>query len=278
MVSRIVYKNFSFLEVHYFTDSIVLWLFITGMIVVVLILVFLVLRVYRSRKTREEEERSLVALRFFDSIEHERKALASELHDSIGQDLLIIKNRAHLGLQSKRKKEMIEQFEQITEVVTHAIEKTRELSYALRPYQIDRLGLTKALESLITRSFHDVPIKVTKTISLDDTKIPANYSIHIYRIIQEGIHNIRKHSKATEAAILVELRENVMVIDIADNGTGFHIGNNGAMRKGNGGLGIPLLQERVYILRGKFTITSEIGHGTNIHIELPLMTKPWNEE
>ncbi|MCX7984237.1 MAG: ATP-binding protein [Bacteroidetes bacterium] len=230
---------------------------------------YIIYHVYRSKK-RKEHKRNTLALRFFNSIEIERKQLANYLHDSIGQDLLIIKNRVLLGLQSKRKKEMIEQFNEISETVTHALEKTRELSYTLYPYQIDRLGLTKALESLINRSFYGTSIKINRTITVDEKKIPYNYSIQIYRILQETIQNILRHARATEVSVTVDISGNVLFIVITDNGVGI-CSNISPSEIQNGGLGIPILQERVRVLGGSISISSEQYRGTSIRIEIPLI-------
>jgi len=208
-----------------------------------------------------------------NSVEQERKQLANELHDTIGQELLIIKNRALLGLQGKRKKEMVEQFEEISSSVSRAIERSRELSYELRPYQIDRLSLTKAIDSLINRTVRGSGVKAKVSISIDDSKIPKEYGIHLYRIVQESVKNIVLHSHAAECQINLALNDNILSIAIQDNGQGFDQKALEAMDIKERGLGLLTIEERVAILKGTVSIASEQNRGTSINIQIPINGK-----
>jgi ligand-binding sensor domain-containing protein/signal transduction histidine kinase len=240
-----------------------------------LLVSLLITAIYRKRAyiKRKDEERLMLGFRLLNSVEQERKQLANELHDTIGQELLIIKNRALLGLQGKRKKEMVEQFEEISSSVSRAIERSRELSYELRPYQIDRLSLTKAIDSLINRTVRGSGVKAKVSISIDDSKIPKEYGIHLYRIVQESVKNIVLHSHAAECQINLALNDNILSIAIQDNGQGFDQKALEAMDIKERGLGLLTIEERVAILKGTVSIASEQNRGTSINIQIPINGK-----
>ncbi len=238
--------------------------------------VLVVATVMVSRRKRlqqqKEEEKRAYSLRFLDSVEHERKKIAEDLHDSIGQDLLIIKNRAILGLQEKKKAGMVQQLEEISDTVSKAIEHIRELSYELRPYQIDRLGIVKSLESLVSKSFRNTGIKIKANIKIDDAKIPKEYGIHLYRILQEALKNVVKHSNAKDCEVKIFYNEEKqkILISIHDNGIGFDYNEFQTTDAKLRGLGLSHIQERVQLLGGTFSIKSELHNGTSITIEIPL--------
>src|ERR1044072_1748058 len=110
------------------------------------------------------------ARQLIESQEGERKRIAAELHDSLGQNLLIVKNRAQLGqLAAHKEPELLEQFEWIVNSATQSIEEVREIAQNLRPYHLDRLGLTKALEVMLEKVAATTNIKfISELVPLDD--------------------------------------------------------------------------------------------------------------
>ncbi len=140
-----------------------------------------------------------------ESQESERKRIASELHDSLGQHLLIIKNRASLGERfAPDAGRMVDQFSEITESASLAISEVRAIAYNLRPLNLERLGLTAVLEEMIEKVSAASAIQFTADIAPLDGLLAHGADINIYRIVQETINNIVKHSEATKASI--ELR------------------------------------------------------------------------
>jgi signal transduction histidine kinase len=202
-----------------------------------------------------------------DTMEADRKRIASELHDSLGQELLIIKNQALLALDDlKLKANVRERLEEISQTASHAIEEIREIAYDLRPYQIDRLGLTKALESLVKRVAKTAPMTLTADIDPIDHVVPEDVEIHVYRIIQECINNIVKHSNATQARIALKRWHERINIDVEDNGTGFTSSPRGSA--GERGLGLQGIAERTRLIGGAMRIESNPGNGTRILITI----------
>ena len=129
-----------------------------------------------------------------ESQESERKRMASELHDSLGQHLLIIKNRSALGERLVENQDQSkEQFGEITASATQAIDEVRRIAYNLRPPNLERLGLTAAIEELIEKVSSSSGIQFFADVTPLDGALPPEGTINLYRIVQESVNNIVKH-------------------------------------------------------------------------------------
>jgi len=219
-----------------------------------------------SSLQKEKFHQEEITKRMIERQESERKRIASELHDSLGQLLLVIKNRALMGLNYLNKIDKAEeQLKEISEISSEAINEVRSISSNLRPYQLDRIGLTKAIESIINQHSETSSVKFN-VIRLDsiDNIFDENSEIHIYRIVQETFNNIIKHSKATSVNVEIIKNENQIEISIEDNGKGFDMEKVLHQEKERG-LGISDVIERTNILKGKYFINSTIGNGTRFN-------------
>ncbi|MDQ3193824.1 MAG: sensor histidine kinase, partial [Bacteroidota bacterium] len=196
----------------------------------------------------------------------------AELHDSLGQDLLIIKNKVLISLKkADTVKKLKEDLSEISELTSSTINEVREISYNLRPYELDRLGLTKTIQSLIDRAGQATNISFSSDIDNIDNTFAPEIEINIYRIMQECISNVIKHSNATEVVTKIKKSTIDISILISDNGKGIDIGKNdlNLQRKGFGLTGIP---ERVKLFGGSFNIESGLQKGTRVHIIIPKET------
>ena len=221
-------------------------------------------RLEKSRTAQENFSRQLLA-----SQERERQRIASELHDSIGQSLLIIKNRAFLALSDLGEPEIVkEQLEELSASATEAIEECREISYNLRPYQIKRFGLTKTLEAIFKRISEVTEIETTIEIDAIDNVFSAEAETNIYRVVQESVNNIIKHSAASAAELTVEKNGETVDISIRDDGRGFDKNAAQTNDDSRGGFGLVGIAERVRMLGGSYEIESQVGNGTGIKIKL----------
>ena len=211
--------------------------------------------------------------RLIDSQEQERKRFAAEMHDGLGQSLVIIKNRARLSLkQSDKKEAMLDHLENISETASHAIEEAREIAFNLRPHLLDRLGLTKTIESMLGKVFGASGIEFEEQIEGIDGVLENDSEILLYRIVQECANNIVKHSQATKAVLKIECADHKLTVKISDNGRGFDSSTNGndLSKRSFGLIGIA---ERTRLLGGKLNIESAIGKGTNVSIIINLRDK-----
>jgi signal transduction histidine kinase len=134
--------------------------------------------------------------------------ISGELHDSLGQRLIIIKNHALFLLRHRADAQTDEErrqtIEEINAEASLAIDETRTISYNLRPFQLDRLGLSKAIEALVRSASRATNIHFTTSIADIDDSFLEELRINFYRIVQEATNNIMKHSGAGEAEIRVE--------------------------------------------------------------------------
>ncbi|MBS1795845.1 MAG: hypothetical protein JSS81_18465 [Acidobacteria bacterium] len=204
--------------------------------------------------------------RLIESQEAERKRIAAELHDGLGQSLVVIKNRAALGLKKGDDPARVaRELDQISESATLALDEVREITNNLRPQLLDRLGLTKALAAMCKKMSGVVEIECE--VDPLDGLFDESEEIGLFRIVQESINNVIKHSGASRAAVRVKRAGNSVSITVEDNGRGFEPGR---IKAAGGGLGLVGLKERAQLLGGEFAIDSRIGEGTRIEVVIGL--------
>ena len=204
--------------------------------------------------------------RLIESQEAERKRIASELHDGLGQSLAIISNRAAMGKSNTHKPEFVSrEFDEISANALEALDEVQQITTNLHPHYLERLGLTKALKAMLAK-LSDV-IELNAEIDSIDNIFPKEAEINVYRIVQESLNNIIKHSDASEIEIKIKKAQNEVIIIIKDDGRGFDTTNFKA--KGSG-LGLVGLRERTKMLGGKIAINSSVGNGTEIRVNLPV--------
>ena len=226
-------------------------------------------RLRRAHAAQESFSRQLI-----ESQEQHRKRVAAELHDSLGQSLAIIKSRAALSLsQPQDHEKAIEQMEEISAAAVHAIDEVREIAYNLRPYQLDRLGLTRALETMLRKTAASNVINLKLEIDEVDGVFEKESEINLYRIVQESVGNILKHADATEARVTVKKDERGVEILIQDNGKGFNPETVSLREPGRGGFGLFGIAERVRMMGGQHVINSAPGAGTTVTIRFDLKNK-----
>lgn len=220
-------------------------------------------RLERVHRQQEEFSRMLLA-----SQERERQRIAGELHDSLGQSLLIIKNRVALAQSDIDERDTIEeQLDELSYSAAAAIEECREIAYNLRPYQISRFGLSKTLYGIFMRINEVTDIAATAKIDSIDNLLNDEAQLNVYRIVQECANNIIKHSEASEASLSVVRGRGAITLSIQDNGRGITHSERRAGANGRGGFGLIGIAERVRMLDGDLEIVSE--RGTHIRISIP---------
>lgn len=238
------------------------WWFRILLVLGIALIVWLIYQNRVSHLRQIAETKTQFSRQLIESQESERKRIAVELHDGLGQNLVIIKNRAMLGIKKGDDKERTaKEFNQIAESATQALEEVREITNNLRPQLLDRLGLTKAINAML-KKITDV-VEVESEIDMIDALFSENEEISIYRIMQESLNNVIKHSEAAKVVVKIKRNDNNVLIKIADNGKGFNIENERKL-----GLGLAGLKERSQLLNGELKIDSTIGEGTTIEIKI----------
>lgn len=224
-----------------------------------------VMKLERARALQQEFSRRLI-----QSQEKERKRIGAELHDSLGQSLVIIRN---LSLMMRGRTEGGEEkdreIDEITAEASRALGEVKEISYNLRPYHLDRLGLARALESLVDKVSKACTIEFFADIDDTNSCFTKEEETGLYRIAQESLNNLVKHSGATRASLTLRRGERDVELTIRDNGRGFGLSDDQAdsQRRGFGLIGI---SERARMLGGVHKIESEPGKGTTVTVRIAL--------
>jgi signal transduction histidine kinase/ligand-binding sensor domain-containing protein len=225
----------------------------------------------RRRVARLEGRRQAQAdfsRRLIQAQEAERKRLARELHDGLGQDLILIKNRAQFGLQHLAPPAPLgEQLREITDAAGHALEAVRGTVHALHPYELDRLGLTQALEAMAQRASATSTTRFLTDLDDLDGVFPPEAQIQLYRLLQEGANNVLKHAQATEAILEVKREAGAVRAALFDDGRGFDPATLDAA--GWGGLGLRGMAERAGLIGGTLRVHSTPGRGTRLEVTIP---------
>jgi signal transduction histidine kinase len=218
----------------------------------------------RRRAAQEAFSRKLIF-----SQEQERKRIAAELHDSLGQNLLVIKNRAALALTQKDQPEkMSAQMTEVSAMASNAIREVREIAQNLRPFQLDELGLTKSITAMVRKLADSSPIEFKTELDDIDRALPPEFEINFYRVLQECMNNIVKHSQATTASITLRRTDRNIHLTVTDNGRGFR--PEKVMTGNAHGFGLNNIAERARTMRGEITFISHPGGGTSVEVVVPV--------
>ena len=219
----------------------------------------LIIYYFRSKQKRESEFSSALVNR----LEEERGRIARDLHDGIGQSLIILKNKFNKiegGAEGLS--------EELNENFSDTIEEVRSISRSLIPPELSRLGLKKSLNKMLKDVEFSAGIVVSIDINdLDAIELEQPAEIRIYRIIQESINNLVKHSQAQGASIEICKEEHFIRASIKDNGIGFNPVNR---EKTTHSLEMKTLFERTKIIHSKLFIESKPGQGTKVKLLTPI--------
>jgi PAS domain S-box-containing protein len=215
------------------------------------------LRFYLHQATRAQEE--------------ERKRISRELHDDTVQALVVLARQLDAIANGNKALDDDDRhrLENLREQVNNIMQGVRRLSQDLRPAALDRLGLLPALEWLASEIKDFSGIDVTVNVTGKERRFSEEVELLLFRIVQEALRNVWRHSQASEAEISVEFGNNQTQIAISDNGKGFDLPQTIGDLTRIGKLGLAGIQERVQLLGGTLTARSHPGKGTSITIKLP---------
>ncbi len=233
---------------------------------------FLIARgIYRNKLKMIEKEKIIqdeFSRKLLESQESERRRIASELHDTIAHDILVLKNKAYLGFSKEEQPENLKNvLKEISDLSADALGDVRSISYNLHPYKIERLGLTKAVVSMLNLAEESSGISINSKIDNINNLMEKELELYVYRIIQELMNNIIKHSGATKAVFAVTASDSKVCINVIDNGKG--IRNLRVIEAGNTGLGLMGIKTRLRLYDGFMEIKVPQNGGTSITISIP---------
>ncbi|HZV71355.1 MAG TPA: sensor histidine kinase [Saprospiraceae bacterium] len=221
------------------------------------LLFFLALYLNRSVREmqREKRRREEYTAGILFSREDERKGLSRELHDHVGQNLVLLNQSLMTGDINKSK--------QLTQEVLSDI---RRVSRELYPWQIEKLGLDAALKDLITTTESLTDILLTYELDPLNEFADRDRSLQVYRIVQECLNNLIKHSRARSARITLHRTGDDMQLTVQDNGSGF---DTKAQMNNTKSLGLMTMKDRIQSLKGKLEIESAEGKGSRFSFSFP---------
>ena len=219
-----------------------------------------------ERKLAEEAAQELSG-RLIHAQEAERIRLARELHDDLSQSLALLAVELDmLGQQPPAGNHISERMQEFSAQVRNLSSSVHRLSHELHPAKLEQLGLVAAVRGFakelgaahqmaVECEFHNVP-----------RGLPDEIALCLYRIVQEGLQNVVKHSGAAGAKVILQADEKEFCLEISDQGSGFDSGAT----TGNSSLGLVGMRERVRLVHGKITIQSRQGEGAKIEVRVPL--------
>lgn len=202
--------------------------------------------------------------------ETERKRIAHEIHDGIGQHWSIVKLRLETVL-AQLGKEVATPLEDLLPVIQVGMEETRRIQMNLRPALLDDLGILATIDWFVREFKKSNPdIQISTRFSIQENQIPAVIKTVIYRIMQEALNNIIKHSKTKVVNLGLEIKESKIEFVIQDSGQGFDLDAMLAQKRTDSGLGLIGMKERAQLSGGLLEIESAQGSGTTILTSWPL--------
>ncbi len=203
--------------------------------------------------------------------EDERRRLASGLHDGTVQSLIALDQRiqmAQLKLKSGSP-DAASQLADVRQMTAGLIEDVRRVIRALRPIYLEDLGLLPALE-MLTRDVAKADLKATFGTAGQAARLPAEREIVVYRVAQEALSNVARHSGATAVSVAASFDASEFVLRVEDNGRGFALPERASDLAAAGHYGLMGMQERAQLINGQLTIQSAAGQGTSVELRLPL--------
>jgi two-component system sensor histidine kinase DegS len=215
------------------------------------------LRYYLQQITRAQEE--------------ERKRIARELHDDTAQLLLSLSRQLDNFIRNEDNysQEQISFLKDIQEQVNRGVQSVHRYAQDLRPSLIDDLGLMAALRSLVKSAQEYNEIVINMEVAGEERRLPSEVELLMYRVIQEALNNVWKHSRATESFINIRFSEKQVDVSISDNGIGFEFSETIDDLAQTGKLGLIGMQERARLLGATLSFNSVPGKGTKVLFSLP---------
>lgn len=221
----------------------------------------------RQRRSEQHNREDLERLsaRLVDVQEQERRTLARELHDEVGQALTAVKMDIGIALRGEQLENRTRSaLEEARELSDHTLRSVRDMSQLLHPSALDDFGLPATLTAYLKNFSHRTAIRAQLAETMDTRLAPA-IELCVYRIVQEALNNIAQHSGATGCTVSLITRAGMLRLTVEDNGRG-----PGGDRLARGGLGLIGMRERAQALGGTFTITERESGGTVLAVILPL--------
>jgi PAS domain S-box-containing protein len=197
--------------------------------------------------------------------EEERNRVASDLHDSIGQQISALKFYFDSIQKQKDEKLRIQLLKKTEALIDNVSDEIRNICFQLMPRSVEKFGIGQSIKQLADLIHFSTGIKFDVKIEEQTDKLDPNVSMSVYRVIQEFVNNSIKHAKCKNISIHLSVKPKVLSLNMADDGIGFT--NNASLKKGNG---IDNINLRIKYLKGELVFNPEKNKGVKLNITIPL--------
>jgi len=208
-------------------------------------------------------------LKIIEAQEDERKRLSREIHDGPAQMMANVMMRSDLIERVYKERggaEALQEIKSLKKMVRNALYEVRRIIYDLRPMALDDLGLVPTLRKyLLTTEEYHKSLTIRFINMKEEKRLPSNYEVALFRLVQESVQNAIKHADANEITVKLEIDHEGVTAIIKDDGKGFDINE-----KKQNSFGIMGMRERIELLEGQLSIDSKPGRGTIVIIQVPL--------
>ncbi|WP_041720902.1 sensor histidine kinase [Alkaliphilus metalliredigens] len=221
-----------------------------------------------SHTLEDMQEKQFLGRRIIRVQEEERHRVAREIHDGPAQSLanVVIKAEICEKLMDIDLEKSREEIQNLKKILRDGIKDIRKIIYNLRPMSLDDIGLIPTLKRYVETFEEETQINMILNILSEDPIKDSIKNLSIFRIIQEALNNVRKHARATNINIKIEITQTDIRLHVQDNGIGFDTENIKVPQNYEGGFGLLNMKERVGLLDGKINIKSKINQGTKLMI------------
>lgn len=200
--------------------------------------------------------------------EAERRNLARNLRDGMGQTLTAAKIRLQSLIRFPDAKSQVMRIEESVDVIDQVLQQMRQLALALRPPLLDDMGLGAALSWIVDHP-SSIGFSLDLTVPVDMPRFNFETEITAFRVAQEALTNVARHARARHARLMVHLQLDTLEISLCDDGVGFDVAAIRKRAAQGGSFGVLGMEERVQLVGGRLEIKSQLGQGTEVHAWIP---------
>jgi signal transduction histidine kinase len=225
---------------------------------------------------RAQEHIQTLTHQLMQAQEDERRMLSRELHDTVAQELAVAKMACDLIYNEllKGRPPQAQRIQAICDALQKTIIDIRNMSYDLRPPELEELGLVETIYRFCEEftQLWGVPVDF-QAAGFKNFELGLEIQINLYRLVQEGLTNIRKHAAAGRVTVRLAAAYPNIILRIEDNGRGFDVQKRAAAAGQEKRMGLRSMQERVKLMNGEMKLQSKPGQGTKVSIKLPIVEK-----
>jgi len=224
-------------------------------------------RVLERERIRVGQERAALTTRLIQVQDDERQRIAQNLHDDIGQQHTAIRLKLERLLQCTADEPARQLMTELRQMFARLDQRVHFVATELRPSALD-LGLVSAVDQFV-QEWSDtfrVPVSFLSHVP-SHVRFATNVETQLYRITQEALNNVAKHAAAQNVSVIIDVRDEELVLVVEDDGRGFEVGN---IATGRSSFGLVGMRERAQVVGGRFSVESAAGHGTSVFVHVPL--------